>query len=292
MNSALRAALLELGYNVQSVTLLSGGMINQAARLKTNNGPLFIKLNTQAPPDLFEREAEGLRALAATKTIRVPEVLHIAPATEETPTFLLLEYIQSSPQSPDFSRRFAEDLAELHQMPSGQQFGWPNDNYLGELSQINTLCESWPRFYRDCRLMPQIETVRKNKLLHQSRESQLQKILETCETTLTDFEPRPSLLHGDLWSGNFLSTGDEAVVIDPATYWGEREMEIAFIELFGGFPADFASTYQQIFPLQKGYERRRPLHQLYPLLIHLNHFGETYGPQLDALCHQILRCND
>lgn len=288
MNVALRETLKSCGLTVLSSQPLSGGMINQAARLETTNGPFFIKLNVQAPPALFEREVEGLRAIKGTNTVPVPEVFHFAEAQKEVPAFLILEWIPGAPPGLEFTRRFAEDLANLHQTLVPDFFGWHSDNFLGELPQINTKEKSWPRFYGECRLKPQLSLARARKLLPAHREKLLDAILNNVDDLLGDFEPRPTLLHGDLWSGNFISMGKHAVVIDPAVYYGEREMEIAFIELFGGFPPDFVATYNQILPLQKGYEKRRFVHQLYPLLVHLNHFGETYGARLDNTCRQIL----
>lgn len=288
MNAALHEAIQQCGLTILASQPLSGGMINKAARLETNGGTFFIKLNNNAPSGLFEREVEGLRALAATNTVRVPEVFHLADAAPPNPAFLILEWIESAPPRRQFTRRFAEDLANLHQGAAPNSFGWHNDNYLGELRQINTREKSWRRFYREYRLKPQIELARERKLLPARRATLLNQILEKLDNLLDDFEPKPALLHGDLWSGNFIATGDNVVLIDPAVYFGEREMEIAFIELFGSFPTDFVETYHQIFPLDKGYEKRRPLHQLYPLLVHLNHFGETYGLLLDNTCRQIL----
>ena len=290
MIEALRAALEIQGLKVQRVTPLTGGMINQSARLETNEGPIFIKLNVNAPPELFQKEAQGLRALAASQTVRVPQVLHVADATSETPAFLLLEWIEAAPPAEQaaMTRRFAEDLAALHQAPAPDEFGWQQDNYLGELLQINTPCASWPQFYSECRLEPQIALARQRKLLPLHRERLLFSILNRLDGWLSDFEAHPSLLHGDLWSGNYITSGQQTVLVDPAVYYGEREIEMAFIELFGDFPPGFMSAYQHVFPLQNGYHKRRTLHQLYPLLVHLNHFGETYGILLDNACHQIL----
>jgi fructosamine-3-kinase len=290
MKPALLDALAAQGWNVRSAQPLSGGMINQAARLETDDGPLFIKWNEQAPYGLFEAEAEGLRALAATQTIRVPQVLHTAPASPQTPAFLALEWIETAPpvDQVKMTRRFAEELAAVHQAPAPSTFGWINNNFLGELVQINNFTASWPRFYNDCRLQSQIALAREKGLLPSSRERLLDMVVNNLEVLLADFEPRACLIHGDLWCGNFITTAQQTVLIDPAVYYGEREMELAFIELFGGFPSGFVDAYRQVFPLQKGYERRRPLHQLYPLLVHLNHFGETYGTRLEGACRQLL----
>lgn len=284
----IRDALNAHGWAVRSITPLGGGMVNRAARLETPEGPLFIKWNDKAPPGIFEAEAAGLRALAATQTLRVPHVLAVASAEDNSPAFLLLEWIETAPPAPNFARRFAEDLAALHRAPVEATFGWPSNNFLGTLPQINTPHTNWTAFYRECRLLPQIEIARSKGVMPPRRAHLLDCVLNQLETLLGNFTPHPVLLHGDLWSGNFLSTGQKPVVIDPAVYRGEREMEIAFIEMFGGFPPGFVELYRQIYPLQHGYEVRRPLHQLYPLLVHLNHFGESYGADLERACNTAL----
>lgn len=284
----LHAALATtLGTEIGSATRLSGGMVNQAARVETSDGAVFLKWNEAAPPDLFASEAHGLNALRDTRTLRVPEVLAVA----DDPAFLALELIE--PRAPTdaarFARRFGEALAALHRQAAPcEKFGLPRDNYLGTLPQINTPHARWPDFYRECRLLPQIALARDKGRLPPSRERSLMQVVEKLEALLEGLPSRPALLHGDLWSGNFLAAGEEPVVIDPAIYFGEREMEIAFVELFSGFPAGFVNAYNEAYPLEPGYQRRRPLHQLYPLLVHLNYFGEEYGPRLERACRVLV----
>lgn len=286
----MRAALESRFGRIGEVMPLSGGDVNRAARVATSDGTVFVKWKPDAPPGFFALEADGLRRLRAAGALRIPQAL----AWGEAPAFLVLEYI--SPQAPRDERRFAqrlgEGLARLHQgnpAPDGR-FGLAVDNFLGSQPQRNTFHADWSTFYRDCRIVPQVEKAQGRGLLTPERERLLGRVVEAMETLLGGFDARPVLIHGDLWSGNFLcAAGDEPVLIDPAVYYGEREVEIAYTELFGGFPTGYLAAYQQVFPLDPGYARRRALHQLYPLLVHLNHFGEPYDRAVDRACREYVR---
>ncbi|MBV9852418.1 MAG: fructosamine kinase family protein [Armatimonadetes bacterium] len=279
----------QLGGPLQA-TPLTGGEVNHAALVAGGSERLVVKWKPDAPPGLFDAEADGLRRLRATGVIRVPEVIAWDDAAD--PPWLALEYIPTGqPRDPyQFARRFAEALAALHRdnsAPDGR-FGLDRDNYLGSQPQRNTPTENWADFYRDHRLRPQIERARGLGWLPPERERLLDAVTEQMGRLMEGFVPRPVLIHGDLWSGNFLAAGNEPVLIDPAVYYAEREVEMAYTELFGGFPPGFHAAYQTAYPLDDGYVRRRPLHTLYPLLIHVNHFGETYGPALDRACRLAL----
>lgn len=281
-----------LDAQILSATSVGGGMINRTARLDTTQGSLFLKWKPDAPPGFFAVEADGLRRLKAAGALRVPEVLAFGETQADCPAYLALEYIETRPptQPVRFVQNFGEALAALHRevvSPTGQ-FGLETDNFIGVLPQRNAFQTDWRTFYRECRLLPQIAMARERQLLPAEREHRLMQIVERLDTLLDGLEARPVLLHGDLWSGNFLSAGNEPVLVDPAVYYGEREIEIAFIELFGGFPSGLLDAYRAATPLDPGYARRRPLHQLVPLLVHLNHFGETYGPDVDAVCRLYL----
>jgi fructosamine-3-kinase len=265
------------------VEMLSGGMVNRAARVETSDGAVFVKWSESATPAMYRAEADGLHALRSTQSLRVPDVI----AMGQTPPFLVLEFIEehTNVDTHKFTQTFACSLAQMHRNSHCMRgFGFADDNFIGALPQRNMWHQDWPSFYRECRLKPQIEMARQRRLLPATREHALLRVLDNLEKLLSALPAKPALLHGDLWSGNFLSAGDEPVIFDPAAYYGEREMEIAYIELFGGFPAGFVRAYNDVYPLESGYQRRRPLHQLYPLLVHLNHFGETYGPRVDRAC--------
>jgi fructosamine-3-kinase len=268
---------------------LSGGDVNRAARVTTSDGKIFVKWKEDAPLGFFALEADGLDRLRAAGALRIPQVLQIG----EDPAFLALEYLEAVLPRDEhrFAQRLGQGLAALHRdNPAPDNlFGLDIDNYLGSQPQVNTHHDDWPSFYRDCRLAPQWEKALARGLVPPEREHLLGQIVDHIETLLGDFAPRPVLVHGDLWSGNFLATADdEPALIDPAVYYAEREVEIAYTQLFGGFPDGFFESYHAAFPLDSGYVRRRPLHHLYPLLVHLNHFGETYGPAVDRACRASL----
>ena len=261
-----------------------GGDVNVAARVVTGDGPVFVKWREGAPPDLFEAEADGLRALGEVGALRVPRVLHVS----REPAFLVLEYIASTIPSnePAFSCRFGKALATLHRSTIREDFGYSRDNYLGGQPQESFPFDtSWANFYVSRRLLPQMALGIKLGRIGKKREWALMDVLNVVPDILGDMPNESSLIHGDLWSGNFLcAANDEPVLIDPAVYYAPREMEIAYVGLFGGFPSNFVANYDAAYPLDSGYARRRSLHTLYPLLIHLNHFGEKYGPAVDRIC--------
>lgn len=288
------------GAKVVSVTPVSGGMINRAARVQISTGwTLFVKWRPDAPAGMFAAEAAGLEELGRETAwaVRVPDVQAFGE------DFLLLEWREPCRprDSEEFTARLAGGLAALHRTTlrtgSGRKhrpYGHEIDGYIGALPQKNTpRTTDWPAFYRDCRLLPQIEMARAAGRLTPDRERLLISLLN-CLPALLDGMPRESsLLHGDLWSGNFLCSvhdgEDTPYLIDPAVYNGPREMEMAYVELFGGFPPGFIAAYQEHFPLDEGYARRRPLHQLYHLLNHWNHFGEPYGERSAQVCRHYLR---
>lgn len=284
------AALDAQGVTVRSAAPVAGGMINQAARVETSNEPLFVKWHSSAPLGMFGAEAAGLAALVGVGAIRVPQVV----AQGDAPAFLATEFLPSetAPDTARFARHLGEQLAGLHQRSAeqNQPFGFATDNFIGVLPQANLPREtSWPAFYRNARLLPQIARAKTLGRVPPERERLLDLVVERLETLLGDLPPETSLLHGDLWAGNLLCLpGGVPGLVDPAVYYGPREMEIAFAELFGGFPGGWIDHYRQAWPLPPGYEARRPLHQLYPLLVHLNHFGEGYGSAVERACRDAL----
>ncbi|MDR3707423.1 MAG: fructosamine kinase family protein [Capsulimonadaceae bacterium] len=284
------AAAIEARFgHIMSVHALSGGMVNTAARVDAASGPLFVKWKRDAPAALFAREAAGLQLLDGASPLRVPKVLHVAgEASPECPSFLVLEWIDvTTPANPDlFAQRLAEGVATLHASnPSPDaQYGLGYDNFLGALEQSNAWTSTWPAFYRDQRLSAMLRLGRRDGWLSPSRSRRLETVIEHTEDLLGHSDTRAEMIHGDLWAGNFVcSPGNNPVLIDPAVHYADREVEMAFIELFGGFPRRFGEIYRASYPLDPGYPSRRPLLQLYPLLVHLRHFGEEYGPPVDAI---------
>ena len=271
LNDALRDAF---GAALSKAVPVSGGDINEARRLTLTNGAqVFMKANRTAGPGFFQAEADGLAAIRRTGAIRVPEVI----ATGEDAAFgafLLLEWVDSAPQARDFWERFGRALAEMHAAVPRERFGWPRDNYIGSSPQVNTQRDSWVAFFRDCRLAPQFR--RASRWFDAAAQRRVARLLDRLEDILVEPD-HPSLLHGDLWSGNFITGGDgQAWLIDPAVYAGHAEADLAMTELFGGFPHRFYDAYREARPLQPGYDQRRDLYNLYHLLNHLNLFGGGY----------------
>lgn len=248
----------------------------------------FVKWNASAPPSLFEVEARGLGLLRAAGALRVPEVIAHGEATAHAPTYLILEWIESAAGVDQrlVAAAFGCGLAALHHV-TGTAFGLDHDNFIGALPQRNTPTATWPEFYRDQRIAVQMEIARQSGHLPPHRERLLGKLMERIEGILDGSGNPASLLHGDLWSGNLIASNPPAVV-DPAVYYGDREVEIAFTEMFGGGSAFFQDAYREAYPLDAGYAYRRPLLQLYPMLVHLNHFGESYGSGVDGICRGYL----
>ena len=290
MDETLKSALeKELGAKVLGSSPLGGGMVNTAARVETAGGPVFVKWKGGTPARFFEMEAAGIDRLSTANALRVPKVLAFQDRNDDdTPAFLALEWVETRrPQSPErFEQRFAEGLAALHRntaSPSGR-FGLEYDNFLGAQRQINTQSADWVKFYRDRRIAVQVAKCREHGLLPPARERALEQVMEMALEILAGADAKPALIHGDLWSGNFLAAGDDAELIDPAVYYASREVEMAYVELFGGFPPGFVAAYNAAYPLPAGYDYRRPMHQLYALLVHVVHFGEEYGPAVDSVC--------
>ena len=266
-NEALHADILRS-------TPVSGGDINDACRLTLSDGrSVFMKSNRSASPAFFQAEADGLDAIRATGAICVPDVIAVGH-DDSVGSYLLLEWIGSKRQERDFWEAFGRNLAAMHSAPTPARFGWKADNYIGARPQRNTPHDSWVAFFRDCRLAPQFRDAR--HYFDADMKKRFTRLLDHLEQYLIEPE-QPSLLHGDLWAGNYITgTDGHAWLIDPAVYVGHREADLAMTELFGGFRPDFYAAYQETSPLQPGYADRRDLYNLYHLLNHLNLFGAGY----------------
>ncbi len=252
---------------------LSGGCINEACVLKTNIGVFFIKWNLKIKyPAMLEKEAKSLEFLSQFNVIDVPDVIYY-DFTEKY-QFLLLRYIKSSIKIESFWKDFAIKLAILHKQKAAK-FGFEFDNFIGSLHQSNNLLENWCDFFIEERLFPMIKLGRDDNKVSTS----LIKKFESFFYKIDEIFPKetPSLLHGDLWNGNFMiNENGEACLIDPAIYYGFREMDIAMSKLFGGFDNTFYDAYNDFFPMEMGWETRLDYCNLYPLLVHVNLFGGGY----------------
>ncbi|AGT31749.1 fructosamine kinase [Geobacillus genomosp. 3] len=258
---------------------VSGGDINDAYRVQSDRCTYFMKMQRFPSADFFAAEQMGLELIRKTGAIRVPYVFGSGEA--DGWGWLVLEWVEGT-ETAQTAEQLGHDLARLHQC-RGPAFGLARDTYIGTLPQRNGWYGRWPDYYRDARLRPQIERAAANGLLPHERRQRLERLLERLDQWLPD-DCFPSLLHGDLWSGNWIP-GPEGVpyLIDPSVFYGHHEFEIAFTELFGGFPPRFYESYCELIPLPPDYHERKPLYQLFYLLVHLNLFGETYGKAVDRV---------
>ena len=255
-----------------------GGDINSAFRLTLTDGShVFLKSNKLKNLPFFEAEANGLEALRQTGTIGVPKVLGIG--TDKNLSFLLLEYLEAAPRLNSYWEVFGRELAALHKadpkyLLENGSFGFYEDNFIGATPQKNTAMMSWVDFFRECRLLPQM------RMADRYFDSGVRKLCTKLTDHLDSYLPEPefpSLLHGDLWSGNASPGPDgKAWIFDPAAYIGHHEAELAMTELFGRYPEEFYRAYHEVCPFDSSYRDRRDLYNLYHLLNHLNLFGSSY----------------
>ncbi len=280
--SSLDQALHSLFGNNVKITdrkQVAGGDINEAYRLTLSDGMhIFMKSNQGKSVSFFQREAEGLAAIAETGAISTPQVFGCGTG-ENGGAFLLLEFVESRRPGKDYQEILAQQLARMHQsrtenFVTGGIYGFVQDNYIGANPQVNTPCKSWTEFFRDCRLKPQF--LQASDYFGKEEWKKITELLERTGEILTEPE-YPSLIHGDLWAGNVMTGSDGlAWLTDPAACVGHREADLAMTELFGGFSGKFYEAYREAAPLQPGYEKRRDFYNLYHLLNHLNLFGRSY----------------
>lgn len=250
---------------------LGGGNISRAFSVKTNLGNFFVKTNRVGLLDMFDKEVKNLELLKAHIPENIPEILGFG--TIEQMSFLVLKLVEAGKRRIDFWEDFGRTMASLHQN-QGPSFGLSYDNYIGSLPQSNKTHSDWVTFFIEERIWPQAK--RAESILGKDLISQMEKLCARLPEMLTN--GKPSLLHGDLWSGNFTMNQHGSVcLVDPASYYGNREIEIAFTKLFGGIEDEFYSAYQEVLPLDKGFfDSRIDLYNLYPLLVHANLFGGWY----------------
>ncbi len=266
-----------LPFTIETRHSIGGGCISLAERISGNGRAYFIKSNTPSFLDSFETEFESLEALRSDGSVFAPEP--IATGCVEDRSYLALEYVSIQNHSRANWARFGQQLASLHRTQQ-PYYGWHRDNYIGATPQRNPKSDVWLPFFQEHRLRFQVELAESKGFVPK----RLSKLYEELPKLFQDYRPMPSLLHGDLWSGNvaFRENGDP-LVFDPCCYYGDREADIAFTQFFGGFPSDFYDAYQQEFPLDSGYTRRKDLYNLYHCLNHFNLFGPPYDAQAQAM---------
>lgn len=272
-------------FRIENQRSVAGGCINRSEVLNGSGRRYFVKFNSAALLAMFEAEAAGLAEISRSNSVRVPQP--ICSGTHTDQAYLVLEYLEITNAATGSDELLGRQLAAMHRYTSGQ-FGWTRDNTIGSTPQINTQETDWLTFYAERRLRFQIERAAE-KGYARGLLAQGEKLLERLPAFFTNYRPQPSLLHGDLWGGNHAALGDGTpVIFDPATYYGDREADLAMTELFGGFGSRFYAAYREAWPLDAGYAMRKDLYNLYHVLNHLNLFGVGYRGQAQDLIERLL----
>ncbi|WP_016950747.1 fructosamine kinase family protein [Anabaena sp. PCC 7108] len=271
-------------FQTQQHLSVSGGCINQGYAVSDDQLTYFVKLNQASQVRMFEAEMLGLQQIHNTNTILVPQPL--CWGTANNFSYIVLEWLEMVDSDSKSWQEMGRKLAAMHKVTSQNGFGWDMNNTIGSTPQINTWTDDWAEFYTQYRLGYQFQLAKQRGGSFPLQD----QLLATIPELLADHHLQPSLVHGDLWGGNAGCTVDgEPVIFDPATYYGDREVDIAMTELFGGFPPTFYQGYKEVFPLNSGYETRKTIYNLYHVLNHFNLFGGGYASQANQMIKRILR---
>jgi len=262
---------------------VGGGCINQGYRVSNGDRSYFVKLNRATQVEMFIAEASGLEQMAETCAIRVPKP--ICWGTAGDTSYLVLEWIDLGRGSSAAWCEMGRQLAAMHQSTSSLGFGWERNNTIGATPQINDWKNDWTEFWVENRIGFQLRMARRRG----GQFPQGDRLLDQIPRLLAGYSPAPSIVHGDLWSGNAAITAEgEPVIFDPATYYGDREVDLAMTELFGGFGSEFYRGYNEVYPIDAGYSLRKTLYNLYHILNHFNLFGGGYDSQANCMIDQLL----
>jgi protein-ribulosamine 3-kinase len=282
--AAIGAATAE-PFAVEAYHAVGGGCINQAYCVEGKGRCYFVKLNTAAVVEMFAAEAAALNALQATDTVRVPATVCLGTAGDSA--YLVLEHLNLGRETAASAETLGMQLAQLHRHTGGH-YGWHRDNTIGSTPQRNTQDNDWRHFWQEQRLGYQLHLAARQGF-GGSLQRKGERLMDMLGLALANHAPPPSLLHGDLWSGNHATLRDgQPVIFDPASYYGDRETDLAMTELFGGFSPRFYAVYREHFPLDEGYRLRKTLYNLYHVLNHLNLFGGGYAAQAEHMMDDLL----
>ncbi len=272
-------------FSIKQTQSVSGGCINSAFIIESDSQIFFIKLNQSGLLSMFEAEFAGLEEISKSETVKVPQPIVCGISADKA--FIVLEKISIGSGNTNSDVTLGQQLAALHQI-NQPYYGWQQNNTIGSTEQINNSSDDWIGFWREHRLGFQLSLAEKNGYggsLIRSGE----RLSESLDCFFSNYTPQPSLLHGDLWSGNASVTNDgEPIIYDPACYYGDREADIAMTELFGGFGSNFYAAYNESYPLDSNYTIRKTLYNLYHILNHLNLFGEGYLHQAENMIDSLL----
>ena len=272
-------------FRLHQAVAVGGGCINSAYRLEGDTGTYFIKLNRKERLAMFAAESCGLDEIAATATVGVPRpVCHGVVGGQ---SYLVMEWMAMRPTGGACDRLLGERLAAMHKL-ARPFFGWHRDNTIGSTHQANDRHSDWVTFYAQQRLGFQLKLAEGHGF-GGKLQSLGERVLQELPTFFASYHPVPSLLHGDLWGGNYaVDESGQPVIFDPACYYGDREADIAMTELFGGFGRGFQAAYQAEYPLDAGYQTRKTLYNLYHILNHLNLFGGGYLGQAESMMARLI----
>lgn len=271
-------------FTMEKKQSVSGGCINQGYCISNSEKNYFVKINQAYFLEMFIAEYHGLNAIKNTNTIKVPHPLCYGIADHYS--YLVMEYLDLGGSSSKGWEKMGQDLATLHLSGGVDRFGWERNNTIGSTPQINSWTENWADFFAEFRIGYQLRLAQKKG----GNFPHYNIVIPAVKALLKDHHPQPSLLHGDLWSGNAAITREgDPVIVDPAVYYGDRETDLAMTELFGGFPSAFYQGYQQIAPLDRRYQQRKTLYNLYHILNHFNLFGGGYESQAKRMIEDIIQ---
>ena len=277
------AKATQKSFKVEDTRSVSGGCINQGYQIKGDNQEYFVKLNQASKVEMFQAEALGLQQMIATKTLVVPQPICWGVAGSSS--YIVLEWLDLGRGNSSGWQEMGKQLALMHKGGTNPQFGWNLNNTIGSTPQINDWKDNWADFFAEQRIGYQLNLAKRKD----SGFSNVEQVVRAIRVQLADRQPTASLVHGDLWSGNADVTADgQPTIFDPASYYGDREVDIAMTELFGGFPASFYQGYNQQWQLEPNYKNRKNIYNLYHILNHFNLFGGGYGHQAQRMIREIL----
>lgn len=270
-------------FAIDNTGSVGGGCINQAYKISGHGNHYFVKLNQASQVEMFEAEALGLEQMYATQTITVPQPICWGIAGNSC--YLVLQWLDFGGNNSQAWEEMGKQLAAMHKQGVTDRFGWERNNTIGSTPQINTWMENWADFFAEQRIGYQLKLAKRRGASFPDPT----QVIEAIREQLADRQPEASIVHGDLWSGNAAVTKDnQPVILDPATYYGDREVDLAMTELFGGFPATFYRGYNQVWQLDRGYQQRKTIYNLYHILNHFNLFGGGYASQANRMIAQII----
>jgi fructosamine-3-kinase len=265
---------------------VGGGCINHAVRFSTSVGDFFLKWNASAPTDMFLEEAAGLNEMSwAGTSLVIPKVIW-NKEVDDSPGLLLMEYLQPAINTSGLDEQLGRGIAQLHRK-TASAFGFHHSNYCGTTIQDNTWTDNWPVFYAERRIWALVQQIKSTRGMLLEEQKMYEKLVDKMPTLLAH-RTVPSLIHGDLWSGNYMYTASGPALIDPACFYADREMELGMMQLFGGFSTRVWEAYQEEFPLPEGWRQRVRLYQLYHILNHYLLFGGSYGRQALDIAREYL----